>query len=104
MKPLDAGQQAELDYTLRGNSWTHRSVPARLGMLLLCITPTVAIGGVILWLATPRWLLYGSVGTAILLLIMSPYVIAPEWFINFNFRLWSVSDEDATKWKRPDLP
>jgi hypothetical protein len=104
VKPLDAGQQAELSWILRGNSWTNRSVLDRLGLLLLCVTPTVAVGGVILWLATPHWLLWACLGTATLLLVMSPYVIAPEWFIHLNFRMWSVSDEDASKWKRPDLP
>jgi hypothetical protein len=72
--------------------------------LLLCASPTIAIAGVILWLATARWLLYLCLGTAVLLLVLSPYLFAPAWFIRMNFRAWSVSDEDAARWKRPDLP
>jgi len=39
-----------------------------------------------------------------LLLLLSPYVLAPTWFIRWNFRAWTVSDADAARWKGSGLP
>lgn len=104
MKALDAGQQAQLDDMMRENPWTRRSVPSRLILLLLLVSPVVAIVGVIAALITPHWLPFTAAGTGLLLLSMSPYVLAPAWFLQVNFRAWSVSDAEADKWARPDLP
>ena len=106
MKSLDAHQQAELDALLESNSWTARSVPVRLGLLILVTAPALLIFGLLAFLATARWLLIPSCAGLVYLLVLSPYVVAPAWFIRWNFRAWTVSDAeaDAAKRKGPGLP
>ena len=104
MEPLDGRQQAKLDALLQANAWTERSVPARLGLLLLLVTPTALVVGVLVSLATPRWLVPTGCLVLLVLLVLSPYVVAPAWCIRWTFRFWSVSDADAAKWKGPGLP
>ena len=104
MKPLNARQQVELDALLQANSWTSRSVPQRIGLLLLVVTPTVVAVGLLAALVTPDWLVVAACLATFVLLVLSPYVWAPEGFIRWNFRVGSVSGADAAKWKGPGLP
>lgn len=101
---MDARQQAELDALLQSNSWTRRSVPARIGLLLLVVTPTVLVVGLLASLATAHWLVITACLTLFVLLVLAPYVFVPAWFIRLSFGAWSVSDADAAKWKGPGLP
>ena len=104
MKPLDGRQQAELDALLRSNAWTERSLPARLGLLLLLVTPTALVVGLLMSLATPRWLVPTSCLVLFVPPVLSPYVVAPARCIRWTFRLGSVSDADAARWQGPGLP
>ena len=100
----DARQQAELDALPQSNFWTRRSVTARLGLLPLVVTPTVLVVGILSSLATAHWLVVTACLTLFVLLVLSPYVFAPAWFIRANFGAWSVSDAAAATWKGPGLP
>ncbi|MDX6257628.1 MAG: hypothetical protein QOJ11_3962 [Frankiales bacterium] len=66
--------------------------------------PAVAVVGLLAALATSRWLLVTLCLEGLILLVLSPYVFAPAWFIRANFRAWTVSDEDGSKWPGPGLP
>ena len=66
---MDARQQAELGALLQSNSWTRRSVPARLGLLLLVVTPTVLVVGLLASLATAHWIVITACLTLSVLLV-----------------------------------
>ena len=104
VRSWDACLQAELDALLQSNSCTRRIVLARLGLLLLVVTATVLVAGLLASLATAHWLVVTACLTLFVLLVLSPYVFAPAWFIRANFGAWSVSDADAATWKGPGLP
>lgn len=103
MKPLDGRQKAELDALLATNAWTRRSISARVGLLLLVVAPTTLLVALLAALGTPHWRLVTGCTAGLLRRALSPYVVAPAWYLEVGVRAWSASDPDAARRRGPGL-
>ncbi len=73
-----------------------------MALALACATPTVLVTAAIAYLAGPGWWILPASSFVAVMLVLLPYVIAPEATIRFVFRAMYVSDDDARK--PPSVP